>query len=98
MRIGIVLPIGQEDGMAAPPSYREIREVALEAEAAGLDSIWVYDHLLFRFHGETTGNPRVLDDPGRGRGGDAAGPARHARHVHGLSQPGPAREDGRDAR
>lgn len=55
MRVGIVLPIGQEDGMPAPPSYTEIREVALEAEAAGLDSVWVYDHLLFRFDGETTG-------------------------------------------
>jgi alkanesulfonate monooxygenase SsuD/methylene tetrahydromethanopterin reductase-like flavin-dependent oxidoreductase (luciferase family) len=55
MRIGIVLPIGQEDGMAAPPTYPEIRAVALEAEASGLDSVWVYDHLLFRFDGETTG-------------------------------------------
>lgn len=55
MRVGIVLPIGQEDGMPAPPSYTEIREVALEAEAAGLDSVWVYDHLVFRFDGETTG-------------------------------------------
>jgi alkanesulfonate monooxygenase SsuD/methylene tetrahydromethanopterin reductase-like flavin-dependent oxidoreductase (luciferase family) len=55
MRIGIVLPIGQEDGMAAAPSYAEVRAVALEAEAAGLDSVWVYDHLLFRFDGETTG-------------------------------------------
>ena len=55
MRIGIVLPIGQEDGMAAAPSYGEIRAVALEAEARGLDSVWVYDHLLFRFDGETTG-------------------------------------------
>lgn len=55
MRVGIVLPIGQEDGMPAPPSYPEIRAVALEAEASGLDSVWVYDHLLFRFDGETTG-------------------------------------------
>lgn len=55
MRVGIVLPIGQEDGMAAAPSYREIRAIALEAEASGLDSVWVYDHLLFRFGGETTG-------------------------------------------
>ena len=31
------------------PTYRQIREHALAAEAAGLDSIWVYDHLLFRF-------------------------------------------------
>ena len=55
MRVGIVLPIGQEDGMPAPPSYPEIRAVALEAEASGLDSVWVFDHLLFRFDGETTG-------------------------------------------
>ena len=55
MRVGIVLPIGQEDGMAAPPSYREVRDVARAAEAADLDSVWVFDHLLFRFDGETTG-------------------------------------------
>ena len=55
MRVGIVLPIGQEDGMAAAPGYGEIREIALLAEAVGLDSVWVYDHLLFRFGGETPG-------------------------------------------
>jgi alkanesulfonate monooxygenase SsuD/methylene tetrahydromethanopterin reductase-like flavin-dependent oxidoreductase (luciferase family) len=55
MRIGVVLPIAQEDGMDGTPSYREIREIAVGAEAAGFDSIWVYDHLLFRFDGETTG-------------------------------------------
>jgi probable F420-dependent oxidoreductase len=55
MRIGVVLPISQEDGMAAPPTYPEVRAVALAAEAAGFDSLWVYDHLLFRFDGETTG-------------------------------------------
>ncbi len=55
MRIGVVLPIGQEDGMPAAPDYPEIRGVAVEAEASGLDSVWVYDHLLFRFDGETTG-------------------------------------------
>jgi probable F420-dependent oxidoreductase len=55
MRIGVVLPISQEDGMAAPPTYPEVRAVALAAEAAGFDSLWVYDHLLFRSDGETTG-------------------------------------------
>lgn len=55
MRVGVVLPIAQEDGMAAPPSYDEIRKVARTAEAAGLDSVWVFDHLLFRSDGETTG-------------------------------------------
>lgn len=55
MRIGVVLPISQDDGMAAAPTYPEIRAVALAAEAAGFDSLWIYDHLLFRFDGETTG-------------------------------------------
>ena len=55
MRIGVVLPIGQEAGMDAPPTYAEIREVARLAEAGGLDSVWVYDHLLYRFGEETTG-------------------------------------------
>ncbi len=55
MRIGVVLPISQEDGMDAVPSYGQIREIAVGAEAAGFDSIWVFDHLLFRFDGVTTG-------------------------------------------
>ena len=55
MRIGIVLPIAEEDGDPDIPSYALIREMAVGAEAAGFDSIWVYDHLLFRFDGQTTG-------------------------------------------
>ena len=56
MKIGVVLPIAQEDDAATPvPSYAEIRAIATAAEDRGLDSIWVYDHLLFRFDGETTG-------------------------------------------
>ena len=55
MRIGIVLPIAEEDAVTGVPSYAEIRAVAVAAEAAGLDSVWVFDHLLFRFDGETTG-------------------------------------------
>jgi alkanesulfonate monooxygenase SsuD/methylene tetrahydromethanopterin reductase-like flavin-dependent oxidoreductase (luciferase family) len=55
MRIGIVLPIAEEDAATGVPSYAEIRAVAVDAEAAGLDSVWVFDHLLFRFDGETSG-------------------------------------------
>lgn len=55
MKVGIVLPIEQADGATAPPAYGEIRDIALAAEAAGLDSLWVFDHLLFRFDGVTTG-------------------------------------------
>ncbi|CAN5468123.1 hypothetical protein BH20CHL7_BH20CHL7_15270 [soil metagenome] len=55
VKVGVVLPIEQADGAAAPPGYREIREIALATETAGLDSVWVFDHLLFRFDGATTG-------------------------------------------
>lgn len=56
MRIGLVLPIAEEDGIDGRiPSYPAIRSMALAAEAGGLDSVWVFDHLLFRFDGVTTG-------------------------------------------
>ena len=53
MKIGLGLPIEDIAGVAMP--YPVIREMARLAEADGLDSIWVYDHLLFREGGETTG-------------------------------------------
>ncbi len=55
MKIGIVLPIAEEDGLDGIPDYPAIRAMAVGAESAGLDSVWVFDHLLFRFDGETTG-------------------------------------------
>jgi alkanesulfonate monooxygenase SsuD/methylene tetrahydromethanopterin reductase-like flavin-dependent oxidoreductase (luciferase family) len=51
MRIGIVLPIEEAHDGTTPP-YSTIREMAVAAEAGGLDSLWIYDHLLFRFEGE----------------------------------------------
>jgi alkanesulfonate monooxygenase SsuD/methylene tetrahydromethanopterin reductase-like flavin-dependent oxidoreductase (luciferase family) len=56
MRVGIVLPMAAEDWDEETPSYATNRAIAVAAEAAGLDSIWVFDHLLFRFEeGVTTG-------------------------------------------
>jgi alkanesulfonate monooxygenase SsuD/methylene tetrahydromethanopterin reductase-like flavin-dependent oxidoreductase (luciferase family) len=55
MRIGIVLPIAEEDGGAGVPDYPAIRDVAIAAEAGGLDSVWVFDHLLYRFDGVASG-------------------------------------------
>jgi alkanesulfonate monooxygenase SsuD/methylene tetrahydromethanopterin reductase-like flavin-dependent oxidoreductase (luciferase family) len=55
MRIGVVLPIGEEDWDDSAPPYSLIRDIAVDAEAAGLDSVWVFDHVLFRFDGVTTG-------------------------------------------
>ncbi len=54
MRVGVVLPIAHDEWLTEPPSYAEIRAIAVQAEAAGFDSIWIYDHLLFRFPEEPT--------------------------------------------
>jgi probable F420-dependent oxidoreductase len=51
MQIGIVLPMGESDGPGAG-AWTRIRDLARLAEAGGIDSLWVYDHLLFRQAGE----------------------------------------------
>ena len=49
MKIGFILPLGEDGDLGRAPTYTEIRNLALQAESAGLDSVWVYDHLLYRF-------------------------------------------------
>jgi probable F420-dependent oxidoreductase len=46
MKIGVTLPIGEDKG--AVLSYAAIRSYAQRAEQLGFDSLWVFDHLLFR--------------------------------------------------
>lgn len=53
MRIGVTLPLAEddtEDGRI--PTFAETLAYARRAEELGLDSIWVFDHLLFRSAGE----------------------------------------------
>jgi probable F420-dependent oxidoreductase len=51
MQIGLVLPMNESDGPGAG-AWARIRQLALFAEAGGIDSLWVYDHLIFRMAGE----------------------------------------------
>ena len=55
MRIGVVLPIADEDADGQITPYATLRAIAVAAEGAGFDSVWVFDHLLFRGDGETSG-------------------------------------------
>lgn len=48
MRVGLEVLLSENVALGRAPGYREIRDLALQAEAAGFDSIWVYDHLLYR--------------------------------------------------
>jgi probable F420-dependent oxidoreductase len=54
MKVGLILPMSDDDGRGAP-SWPQIRDLALQAEAGGADSVWVYDHLLLRLDGSARG-------------------------------------------
>jgi alkanesulfonate monooxygenase SsuD/methylene tetrahydromethanopterin reductase-like flavin-dependent oxidoreductase (luciferase family) len=52
MKVGVLLPPGDVASTGRVFGYRELRGFALTAEASGLDSIWIYDHLVFHFPGK----------------------------------------------
>ena len=54
MKIGVVINHAQNSVSGLTPAYTELRELAQAAEAGGFDSIWLFDHLLFRFNDEAT--------------------------------------------
>ncbi|MDQ2655316.1 MAG: LLM class flavin-dependent oxidoreductase, partial [Chloroflexota bacterium] len=49
MKLGLVLPPGAIGAPGHVLSYRELRAFALQAEELGLDSVWIYDHVVFEF-------------------------------------------------
>ncbi len=56
MKFGVVIMLSDDPELKRAPTFREIRSTADLCENLGFDSIWVYDHLLYRFNeGETTG-------------------------------------------
>ncbi|MFN2169489.1 MAG: LLM class flavin-dependent oxidoreductase [Anaerolineae bacterium] len=55
MKIGLVINIGEDQRIGRTLAYGEIRDMARLAESAGFDSIWLFDHLLFRDDDGTAG-------------------------------------------
>jgi probable F420-dependent oxidoreductase len=51
MKIGLMLPMGAGE----TAGFAALRELAVTAEAAGLDSVWGADHLIYRGETETVG-------------------------------------------
>ena len=49
MKIGIILDISEGSLDGRTPTFRDLREMAQVAEQVGLDSIWLADHLIYRF-------------------------------------------------
>ena len=54
MKFGLVLMIAEYHETGITPTYTEVRNLALQAERSGFDSIWLYDHLLYRPDGKPT--------------------------------------------
>ena len=48
MKIGVALPTSNQPS-GPPPPYAVTRAFAQRAEALGFDSIWIFDHLLYRY-------------------------------------------------
>ena len=56
MKIGAVIMLVELDALKRALTFPEIRATAQRCEQLGFDSIWIYDHLLYRFKkGVTTG-------------------------------------------
>lgn len=53
MKIGMILPLAEDESGSAP-SWDELKAAARQSEESGFDSVWVYDHLLHRFEGHPT--------------------------------------------
>ena len=54
MKLGVVIMLADSRELGRPRRYNEIRAMAQHVEASGFDSIWLYDHLLYRPEGEGT--------------------------------------------
>ena len=94
MRIGVVVPMAVSDGPGHVPTWPQVRTFGQHAEAVGLHSVWVCDHLLPAR--PTSGSTRA------GRSSPRWPPrrarrARPAGRLHRLSAPGAAGQDGHTA-
>jgi alkanesulfonate monooxygenase SsuD/methylene tetrahydromethanopterin reductase-like flavin-dependent oxidoreductase (luciferase family) len=51
MGIGLMLPTSDERGPDGAPRFQELVEIVQAAEALGYDSVWVPDHVVYRYPG-----------------------------------------------
>lgn len=54
MKIGVVAPLEANLVNGPITRYTDTRAFAVQAEAAGFDSVWLYDHLIFRHANQPT--------------------------------------------
>ena len=93
-RIGLILPYTDLYLAGGTPHWSDLMAQARLAEDVGFDSVWVPDHLLFRFPGTNSGRSLGLLVPacGPGRGHRPRCP-RPDRDLHRIPQPRTAGQD-----
>jgi probable F420-dependent oxidoreductase len=52
MKLGLALDIDEGSLHGSSPTFRDLKEMAQVAEQVGFDSLWLADHLIFRFPGQ----------------------------------------------
>jgi len=57
MKIGIIFDIREDSLEGRTPTFRDLREMAQVAEQAGFDSVWLGDHLIYRFPNQPESAP-----------------------------------------
>ena len=96
LKVGVQLPEVEYEY-----TWPQLAEMARVAEDVGLDSIWLGDHLMYRYQRKRAGAARPvrgLDYPRRAGCGHEPGRARPAGRQPRIPQPGHDRQEGRDDR
>ncbi len=57
MKIGITLDISEDSLDGRTPTFRDLREMAQITEQVGFDSLWLADHLIYRFPNQAESAP-----------------------------------------
>jgi len=55
MKLGLMLPMGEDDRLGRTLSWPHLRALAIATEQSGLDSLYAADHLVFHNDGRTEG-------------------------------------------
>lgn len=51
LKVGLILPDTEREMGGADPRWADVSRMACRAEEAGFDSLWVFDHLIYRYEG-----------------------------------------------
>lgn len=57
LKVGLILPDTEREMGGADPRWKDVSAMARFGEQAGFDSLWVFDHLIYRYEGLESQGP-----------------------------------------